>query len=85
MVRTQIQLEEADHRRLKQWARKRGISLSEAVRRGIAVLLAQEDSAPSRDEIVKAALAACGRFRDPRGSAALGRDHDDHLPDAFTS
>jgi Arc/MetJ-type ribon-helix-helix transcriptional regulator len=79
MVRTQIQLTEQQHRRLRRWVRARGISLSEAVRRDVTAHLAREASAPSRQHLARAALAVCGKYEDPRGDARVAAKHDRHL------
>lgn len=83
MVRTQIQLPEDQYRRLRRLARRLGVSLSEAVRRCVADRLEREDTAPTRDEVVRAALAVCGRYRDPAGATHVAADHDRHLAEAF--
>ena len=83
MVRTQIQLTEDQYRRLRKWAQLCGISLSEAVRRCIAHRLSAEEASPSREEIVRAALASFGRFADPDGPSRVAKDHDRHLADAY--
>ncbi|PWU24694.1 MAG: CopG family transcriptional regulator [Candidatus Rokuibacteriota bacterium] len=83
MVRTQIQLPVEQHRRLQRWARRLGISMSEAVRRCIAEHLAHDERAPSPEERRRAALAVCGRYRDPSGSARTAVEHDRHLAEAY--
>jgi hypothetical protein len=83
MVRTQIQLPEEQHRRLRRWARQRGVSLAEAVRRCVADRLAREQEAPSRAELVRAALGVCGTYGDPSGSSRVAVDHDRHLAAAY--
>lgn len=83
MVRTQIQLPEDQHRRLRQWARRLGISLSEAVRRCVAERLAAEGAAPSREERVRSALAVCGKYADPEGPSRVAAEHDRHLAQAY--
>ena len=83
MVRTQIQLPQDQYRRLKRWAQQRGISLSEAVRRCVAERLATEQNAPSRDTLVREALAVAGAYRDPTGARDVAREHDAHLARAY--
>jgi hypothetical protein len=83
MVRTQMQLPDEQHRRLRRWARRLGISLSEAVRRCVEERLAREEAAPSRAERVEAALAVCGRYRDPSGTSRVAKEHDRHLAEAY--
>jgi hypothetical protein len=83
MVRTQIQLPEEQHRRLRRWAHQLGVSLSEAVRRCVADRLAMEQEAPSRAELVRAAIAICGKYADSSGSSRVAIDHDRHLAAAY--
>ncbi|MEK7445250.1 MAG: CopG family transcriptional regulator [candidate division NC10 bacterium] len=83
MLRTQIQRPEDQHRRLRRWARQRGISLAEAVRRCVTEQLAQEGSSPTREERVQAALAVCGRYADRSGPSRAAIEHDRHLADAY--
>jgi hypothetical protein len=83
MVRTQIQLTDEQHRQLRRWAHRVGISLSEAVRRCVADRMTREETAPSRDERVAAALAVCGRHRDPAGLSRVAIEHDEHLAEAY--
>jgi hypothetical protein len=45
--------------------------------------MTREESAPSRDERVAAALAVCGRHRDPAGRSKVAIEHDQHLADAY--
>ena len=83
MLRTQIQLPEDQHRRLRRWARQHGISLAEAVRRSVTEQLAQEGSSPTREERVQAALAVCGRYAYRSGPSRAAIEHDRHLADAY--
>jgi hypothetical protein len=83
MVRTQIQLSNEQHRQLRRWARRLGISLSEAVRRCVEERLAREEGRPLRADRVQAALAVCGRYRDPGGTLRVAGEHDRHLPEAY--
>lgn len=82
MVRTQIQLTEEQYRRLRRWARARGVSLSEAVRRCVADRLMLEDAQPSREDQIGAALAVCGRYAE-KGSSRVATEHDRHLVEAY--
>lgn len=85
MIRTQIQLTEEQYRRLRRLARNRGISVSEAVRRCVADRLLPEEASMSREQLVRAALAVCGKYRDPKGGRRIAADHDRHLADAYRS
>lgn len=84
MVRTQIQLPESQYRSLRRWARRLGVSLSEAVRRCVADRLAVEEAAPSRDQQIRSALAVCGKYADPDGPSRVAQEHDRHLAEAYS-
>jgi hypothetical protein len=83
MLRAQIQLTPEQHRQLRRWARHRGVSVAEAVRRCIDETLAREEAAPTREARVRAALAVCGKYHDPKGPSRVAREHDRHLAEAF--
>ncbi len=83
MIRTQIQLPDDMHRRLKAWANRIGISMSEAVRRCVSERLAGEQLELGRDGLVRDALAVVGRYADPGGPSRVAQDHDDHLSEAY--
>lgn len=83
MVRTQVQLTEQQHRKLRRWARQRGISLAEAVRRCVAERLDTEAAAPSREDRVRAARAVLGKYRDAGGSTDVAEEHDRYLAEAY--
>ena len=82
-MRTQIQLTDEQHRQLKRWAERLGISLSEAVRRCVADRLASERVELGREDLVREALAVVGKYADPQRATRVARDHDDHLADAY--
>jgi hypothetical protein len=83
MIRAQIQLTEQQHRQLRRWARQRGISLAEAVRRCVAERILADESTTSRDERLRAALAVLGKYRDPRGRSDVAEQHDRYLAEAY--
>ena len=83
MVRTQIQLTEEQHRDLKRWALRRGISLAEAVRRCVAERLAEEEAAATPEQALREAAAVFGKYADPEGVSNVGRDHDRYLGPAY--
>lgn len=82
MVRTQIQLTEGQHKRLRKWASRLGISLSEAVRRCVDQRLAAEEAAGGPEERARAALAVVGKHVDPGGPSRVGKEHDRHFAEA---
>ncbi|MGD2123040.1 MAG: CopG family transcriptional regulator [Gemmatimonadota bacterium] len=83
MIRTQIQVTEEQHRWLKRWARERGISLSEAVRRCVDLQMAAEATGNRRSDRVRRAMSVIGKYSDPEGSSSVGRDHDTVLADVY--
>ncbi len=83
MVRTQIQLTEEQHRQLKRWAARLGISLAEAVRRCVQDRLHAEKSISGRKERIREALAVFGKYEDPEGRGDVAGDHDAYLAEAL--
>ena len=80
MIRTQVQLTEQQHVRLRALAAERGSSISRLVREGVDNVLAQiELGAPS--DRAQRAIAAAGRFHSGRSDVA--RRHDDYLVTAY--
>jgi len=82
MVRIQIQLDPSRHRELKRQARRLGVSVAELIRRSIDAAF-RADRGDSRDTVIRRALAAAGRYRDPSGRSDVARRHDPALADAY--
>jgi len=80
MVRTQIQLTEAQHQFLKRLAEEENISLAEVVRRAID-LFGTRRSAASDKEIRERAKNAAGRFHS--GLNDISARHDDYFVDSI--
>jgi hypothetical protein len=83
MVRIQIQLMEEQHRQLKRWAARLGISFAEAVRRCITDRLMAEKAVSNRKALIRDALEILGKYEDPEGLSGVAIDHDRHLSEAF--
>lgn len=81
MIRTQVQLTEGRHRRLRRIAADEGVSMAEIVRRALENALAQRDR--SLEDRYRAAADLVGRFRDREDAADLSSNHDRYLEDAF--
>ena len=81
MVRTQIQLEEEQARRLKLLAQQLGVSMAEVIRRYVDRGLQEET--PSRAELYARTASVIGRFPDLEGRTDLASEHDRYLEDAF--
>ena len=82
MVRTQIQLTDAQARGLKALAAAEGRSMAEVIRDGVDAIL-RSRGVVDRDALKARSIAALGRFKS--GTRNLGSHHDDHLADAFGS
>lgn len=82
MVRTQIQLTDAQSRGLKALAAAEGRSMAEVIRDGVDALL-RTRGVVDREAVKARSIAALGRFKS--GTRHLGSRHDDHLADAFQS
>ncbi len=81
MLRTQVQFTEEQHRRLRIYARRRGVSVAEAVRIGVDSLL--ECDEPDRQELYARAARLVGSMVDRNGASDVAADHDDYLDEAF--
>ncbi len=75
MVRTQITLTEAQHRRLLRVARLRGVSMAEIVRQAVDTVVPDEDAELHRRW--ERALGVIGAF--DSGGANIAERHDDYL------
>ena len=82
MIRTQIQLTEAQAQALKVQARREERSMAELVRECVAEYLTRRRT-PDVQELARRARGLKGRFRS--GVADLAEAHDRHLDDAFDS
>ena len=80
MVRTQIQLTEAQAQLLKRKARDERVSMAELIRRSVDRMLASDQST-DRDEIRRRALEAIGALRS--GVPDLSTEHDRYLAEAY--
>mgnify|MGYP001562315022 CR=1 FL=1 len=81
MIRTQVQLSEAQVRRLREYAARQGISLAEAIRQAVETLPMGAPGASIEDRRARA-LAAAGRFHS--GRKDLSSRHDEHLAEAYS-
>jgi hypothetical protein len=80
MVRTQIQLTEAQAKTLRAMAAAEKVSLAELIRRGVDQLVQRQPGA-GREVQVARAKAAAGRFSS--GRSDIGSRHDEFLAEAF--
>lgn len=78
MIRTQIQLTEAQAQKLKRLAAERGVSMATLVREGVERVVGEDD-----DEKVRLrALSVVGAFRGGAGEL-VSEQHDRHLEQAY--
>jgi hypothetical protein len=76
MIRFQVHLTEEQSQKLKTLAARKGLSVSEVVRRCVDIALASE-CLPDQDEIKSRARAMFGAFQDSRSD--VSENHDRYL------
>jgi Arc/MetJ-type ribon-helix-helix transcriptional regulator len=81
--RTQVQLTDQQTEALKRLAQQRGVSVAELVREGVDLLLQTAGSPISREERIRRALAASGRFHSDVGDLSIR--HDDYFAESVES
>ena len=81
MIRTQIQLTEAQARQLRDRARQEGVSLAALIRRCIDESLKSEPA--NRADLYARASKLVGRFRDRRRARDVSSEHDKYLDEAL--
>jgi predicted transcriptional regulator len=79
MVRTQIQLDDDQYKRLKALAAKRSQSLSLLVRESVERLLDASERAEAWDRVMEAA----GRCHDPEKTRDVSTRHDDYIVETY--
>lgn len=82
MIRTQVQLTDAQARSLKAQARLQDRSVADLVRESVAEYLIRH-GVDDRDALVRRAHDLAGSFRS--GCRDLAEEHDRHLDEAFDS
>jgi hypothetical protein len=80
MVRTQIQFEEKQLEALRRHSAQTGKSIAELVREGVTLYLSAQ-MRPSREQQIKRALAASGKFAS--STTDTSNRHDHYLAKAF--
>jgi len=81
MIRTQIQLTEEQSERLREAARRSGLSAAELIRRSVDRFLEQGAGAPVGAATRLSALEVSGRFHS--GLSDVASRHDDYLDEAY--
>jgi hypothetical protein len=79
MVRNQIRLVEKQLKALRQCSAESGRSVADLVREGVDLYLSSQE--PSRDEQIRRARAASGKFASGAKDASVRHDH--YLAEAF--
>ncbi len=82
MVRLQIQLESSQHRQVRRQAKRLGVSVAEVIRRCVDVQM-RADPSEGADDRARRALAAAGKYADPKGAKGVAADHAAALAEAF--
>lgn len=77
MVRTQIQLSEAQARALKEVAARRGVSMAEVIREAVERIIRENEEA----EKWRRSLEIAGRFHSGRSDIAV--EHDKYLAEDY--
>ena len=80
MIRTQVQLTEGQFKALRQESAATGRSVADLIRQGVDRYLS-ERSGIERDERIKRAIAAAGKFSS--GLRDVSAKHDKYLAEAF--
>lgn len=80
MVRTQIQLTEAQAKAVKRAALEEGTSVAEVIRRAVE-RMAEARPRMSAQERVRRAIEIAGKFRS--GKKDVSRKHDQYLAEAY--
>jgi hypothetical protein len=83
LIRTQIQLTEAQSARLHEAARRSGISAAEVIRQSLDLFLDQETAPAAAGKGRWTALEVSGRFRS--GLSDIATRHDDYLEEVYSS
>jgi len=80
MTRVQIQLEASQIDGLRERSAETGRSIADLVREGVDLYL-NSKRRPSRDELIRRALKASGKYSSGKGD--ISRRHDVYLADAY--
>jgi len=80
MVRTQIQLTEAQAKTIKKVALEKGTSVAEVIRRAVENMI-QSNPKVSTPEKIRRAIEIAGKFRSGKGN--VSRKHDEYLAEAY--
>jgi hypothetical protein len=82
MIRTQIQLTEEQYRFLREAAAEYNVSMAEMVRRGVNLLVEQQQK-PNREALKRRALSIVGIAKDIEGATDVSVNHDKYLAEIY--
>jgi predicted metal-binding transcription factor (methanogenesis marker protein 9) len=82
MIRTQIQLTEEQYKFLKEKSAEYNVSMAELIRQGVD-MLAERETKPSREELIRRAKAVVGIARDIDGATDVSINHDHYLAEIY--
>lgn len=80
MVRTQVQLTEAQARKVKKLASEAGTSVAEVIRKAIEKMMEARPQIDSQEK-VRRAIEMAGKYRS--GKKDVSRKHDEYLAEVY--
>jgi hypothetical protein len=84
VIRTQVQLTEAQLQELREIARVDDRSLAAVIREAVDDYVRRRNG-PTREELWQRALSVAGKYRDPEGKTDVATRHDEYLAEAIES
>ena len=82
MIRTQIQLEEKQHRVLREMAAEYHVSMATLIRQSVDRFI-ETEAKPSREELKQRALSVIGIAKDIDGATDVSVNHDKYFDEAY--
>ena len=82
MIRTQIQLEEEQYKKLKEMSAEKGVSMARLIRESVEAYLVTINK-PSKEEIRRRALEIVGIAHDIEGATDVAENHDKYLAEIY--
>lgn len=84
MIRTQIQLEENQYKRLKKMSTEREVSMAHLIRESVDTYLATINKS-SQEELRQRALEIVGKYHDIEGATDVAENHDKYLEEIYVT
>ncbi len=82
MIRTQIQLEEEQYKRLKEMSAEKGVSMARLIRESVDTYLVTINE-PSKEELRRRAMGIVGIAHDIDGATDVAENHDKYLDEIY--